>query len=88
LADIDPHYFGSRVHERILRCLIGAATGDQDIHIRFVFSIGLKDPVRVAGVAPIPPVDPPRLEILDRQRVCPLFVLARDDIGARIAHLW
>jgi hypothetical protein len=40
LADIDRYHPGGRVRKGKDRRLIGAATGDQDVEIGFVFAIG------------------------------------------------
>jgi hypothetical protein len=80
LADINCHDFGVRVHERENRRLVSATARNQNVKIGFVFPVRPQNPVRVAGVEPLPVVSELCLEVLYRLGVPVPLVLARDNI--------
>ena len=84
LADIDRRHFRIRVHESENRRLVRAAARDQNIEIGLVFPIRPQNPVRVAGVEPLPVVGQPDLEVFYRLGVPVTLVLASDHIGTRV----
>ena len=86
-ADIDRHHLGGRVGVRQDRRLVGAAAGHENVEVWLVGTVGPQDPVRVAGIEPLPVVSEPALKILDRFGVGPFLVLACNHVGAGVGHL-
>ena len=84
LADVDAHHLRGAVLDRKSRCLVGAASRDENVDVGLECAIGKKLAVKVARFVPMPDAVADCFEILDWQRVPPPLVLARDDVFTRV----